>query len=333
MLAPEHEDAASARAACRARGVFSRTLAASVCVVVAGSAGTARAEDVARAYAAPPECPGPRVFAAEVEKRTSGTAPPDVRITIERSAVEGYDGRLFLDGLVRDVHAATCAETVQALALAVALAADDAGEDETAPAPSASAASSPALAAERAPADVAAEAPSRVAKRAEALLGLAFGGTSALAAGLSPELALFGGVDFDGRSLRAGVSGARGAEVSSASGTSRVERLSLHADGCPVSARTGVLRVSPCARLDVGVLRGAGQALENAESRSLLWLAISGGGRAGVDVTDALFVEADARAAVPLLRHTFFVRPSDVVYRVPVATVELSLSVGYRFPK
>ncbi len=302
-----------------------------VCVVIAGAAGSARAEDVARAYEAPPECPGPQVFAAEVEKRTAGRAPRDARIAITRSAAEGYDGRLVLDGVARDVHAATCGETVQALALAVALAAEDAVEDEPAPAP-APAAPSPAPVVESAP-DDAAEAPSRVAKRGHALFGLGGGGTSAIGGGLSPELAIFGGVDIDGRSLRAGVSGARTAVLSSSIGTSRLERLTLHVDGCPVSVRAGFFRISPCARLDAGILHGSGDSLENAESRSLVWAALSGGGRAGFDVTDALFVETDARAAFPLVRHEFFVRPNDVVYRVPTVAVELSVSLGYRFPK
>ncbi|OJY16705.1 MAG: hypothetical protein BGO98_10925 [Myxococcales bacterium 68-20] len=326
MLARRHEDATSAR-----RRWGPRSVTAAVCVVIAGAAGSARAEDVARAYEAPPECPGPPVFAAEVEKRTAGRAPRDARITITRSAVEGYDGRLFLDGVVRDVHAATCGETVQALALAVALAAEDGVEDEPEPAP-APAAPSPAPVAESDP-DDAAEAPSRVAKRGHALFGLGFGGTSALGTGLSPELAIFGGVDVDGRSLRAGVTGARGAVHTSSIGTSRVERLALFVDGCPVSARAGLFRLSPCARFDVGFLHGSGDSLENAESRSLLWLALSAGGRAGFNVTDALFVETDARAAIPLVRHEFFVRPNDVVYRVPTVAVELSVALGYRFSK
>lgn len=327
MLARRREDATSAR-----RRWGPRSVTAAVCVVIAGAAGSARAEDVARAYEAPPECPGPQVFAAEVEKRTAGRAPRDARIAITRSAVEGYDGQLFLDGVVRDVHAATCAETVQALALAVALAAEDAVEDEPAPAP-APAAPSPGPVVESAPADVDEEPPSRVAKRGQALFGLGFGGTSAVGSGLSPELAIFGGVDVDGRSLRAGVSGARGAVLSSSIGTSRVERLALYVDGCPVSVRTGLLRLSPCARLDAGFLHGSGESLENAESRTLLWFALSAGGRASFDVTDALFVETDARAAFPLVRHVFFVRPDDVVYRVPTAAVELSVSLGYRFSK
>jgi hypothetical protein len=280
------------------------------------------------AYEAPPECPGPQVFDEEVDRRgVAGRAPRRVRISITKAATDGYDGQLIFDGRARELHASSCDEVVQALALAVAMAAEDAVEERASPPPAA---------VDRAPQARAEDATAPRAgsrKRPDAIFGLAFGATNGVGPGVSPELSVFGGLEHDGHSFRLGLSAARSASLATALGTARIERLVLGAEGCPLSVRASVLRVSPCGRIEGGFLRGAGESLENAESSSLPWLAVGVGGRLSLDVTQTLFVEADARAAVPLLRHGFFVRPDDVVYRVPSVTAEVFVAMGYRFSK
>ena len=165
------------------------------------------------------------------------------------------------------------------------------------------------------------------------MLGVGLGATSGVGPSLAPGLAIFGGLDIGRQSVRIGVAGARSSAISTDLGTARFTRLALYVDGCPISARSGAFELAPCVRFDGGFLRGSGESLENAESSTLPWLAISAGGRLRVDMTTALFVEGEARAAVPLLRHRFFVRPSDTVYRVPVVTAEAFVSVGHRFSK
>ena len=80
---------------------------------------------VALAYEAPPECPDARAFDAEVAKRAPSANPRDARVAIRGATSLGYDGELVIGGLTRTVHAGTCSETVEALALALALATTD----------------------------------------------------------------------------------------------------------------------------------------------------------------------------------------------------------------
>ena len=294
-------------------------------------------EDASAAYDAPPECPSAHVFEAEVERRAPGVAKPEARVAVTGSPKAGYDGRLILDGRVRSVHAETCDEAVQALALAVAMAATEEvpqpsdGEDTTGePTPVANA--SPPVASLETRDQTAASAPPR-ATRPQVLVGLGLGATSGVGPGLTPGVAIFGGLDLGGPAIRFGLNGARSGTVATDLGSARFTRVTLHVDGCPVTLHRGAFRVSPCARFDGGVLRGSGESLENAESTALPWLAVSAGARLQLDLTDAVFFEGEARASAPLLRHTFFVRPNDTVYRVPLVTAEAFLSIGHRFSK
>jgi len=290
-------------------------------------------ENGTTAYEAPPECPKAHVFDAEVDKRAPGTTTTNARVAITGSTRAGYDGRLVLDGRARDVHAATCDETVQALALAVAMAAmDDAaeppGEEAASPEPKGLPNASPARRDETAP-----NSPSPSTTRPQVLLGLGLGAVSGVGPGLAPGLAIFGGLDLGGRTIRFGIGGARSGAVATNLGSARFTRLGLYVDGCPISLRRAAFELSPCARLDGGVLNGSGESLENAEATALPWLAVSAGGRLVVDVMPAFFLEGEARAGVPLLRHTFFVRPNDRVFRVPLVSAEAFVSVGHRFSK
>jgi hypothetical protein len=290
--------------------------------------------DTLDTYEVPRECPGAESFAAEVAKRTATRRPPrGVQITISRAA-GGYSGRLTLDGLTRDLHAATCSELAQALALAVASAAED-EDDETSPVPPGPARPSAVLPFSPVWRSDEAFVPKTPPERAlELLLGGGIGATSVLGVGVSPELRLFGGIDHGrGWSLRVGGSVVRSAERSTAVGSSRFERWAIQLEGCPATARHASLFISPCGRLTVGALRGMGESVENAESTSLLWLSVATGGRLGIDLGRRVFVEAEAQVVLPLLRHGFYVRPNEVVQRVPVLGVDGSIALGYRFSK
>ena len=329
-------DARPARRRLAASGVRAALLLrGSVVAAVMLSAGDLLgAEDAATVYEAPPECPKAHVFEAEVEKRSPGTTASNARVAITGSARAGYEGRVILDGQARDIQTATCEEAVQALALAVAMAAiddapDAAGGDDSLPEPRVLPTASP-------PPDedqTAANDPSPSVTGPRPLFGLALGATGGVGPGLAPALAIFGGLDLGGRTIRLGIGGARSGAVATDLGSARFTRVGLYVDGCPISLRRGALELSPCVRLDGGVLRGSGESLENAEATALPWLAASAGGRLLADVTPAFFLEAEARAVAPLLRHTFFVRPNDRVYRMPLVTAEAFISVGHRFSK
>lgn len=297
-------------------------------ILAASTLAARQANAQARAsYDVPEGCPDAGAFEEAVARRAPGIATTSTRVAISGSASTGYDGRLELDGLARDVHGATCEETVEALALAVAMAAsEDVVETEPAvPSPPRSPVWS--RPAPRAP------MPVRPAERSHFVAGAGVGAASAVGPGVSPAIAIFGGLEIAGGSLRAGGSAARSAMITTDQGTASFERWALHVDGCPLSVRAGALHAAPCARLDAGVLRGSGESLENAESKALLWLSASAGGRLGLDLGATWFLEGEARVVVPLLRHAFFVRPRDFVHRVPSLAAEAMISMGYRFSK
>jgi hypothetical protein len=274
-------------------------------------------------YHAPAECPDRHVFVGEVAKRARAQRAAQGAVSIAPSASDGYVGRLVVEGLEREVHAETCAEVVEALALAVALAAEEVDEASTLPSPTPEVAEAP-------PAEAAVDPPSR--KTVEVALGAGLGWTSALGVGVSPELAVFGGIDVSGRSLRLGASFARSSMRSTPLGTARFERWALHLEGCPVTAMpVARVRVAPCARATGGALRGSGETIENAESSSLLWLSAGVRGRLLLELGRSLFAETELGVDVPLFRHGFYVRPNDVVQRVPVLVAEGALSLGCRF--
>ncbi len=307
------------------------TLVMLVTITLATNVARAAEYPAAFDYEAPRECPDARAFEAAVAKRAPSAAPQDARVSISGSSSHGYDGQLVVDGHARNVHGATCDETVEALALAVALAAMNEDEDAEPARPERPASPS---ATEAAPASgAAATKPPGSERRALGVLGLGFGGASGVGPGLAPEVGIFGGLDIDGGAYRLGVNAARSSELSTIHGTARFERWTLDLDACPIAARSGSFRMAPCGRFDAGILRGVGESVENGESSALLWLSIGAGGRVGLDLTRTFFVEGEARAVVPLLRHGFFVRPNDVIHRVPVLAVEAFVLVGHRFSK
>ncbi|AKV02362.1 hypothetical protein AKJ09_09025 [Labilithrix luteola] len=294
----------------------------------------ARAETAPVSYAAPPECPDVDAFRAEIEKRAdAGRVLARAHTSIAKSAEHGYDGTLRIDDRARDVHAATCEEVVQALALAAALAAEEmAAEAPMPPEP----AISPVAPVKEVPAppSAAVDRPRPVTREPEnddgIVLGAGLGATGAVGPTVAPEVFVFGGFELDGRSLRLALDVARSSDMDTVAGTARFERWSARVDGCPLSVRFGV-RLSPCVGFEGGLLRGMGQSISNAEASSLVWLSLGVGGRADLDLTRSLFVAADVQLGFPLLRHGFFVRPSDVVYEVPAVFGQAALSLGYRF--
>lgn len=291
------------------------------------------------AYTAPAACPGVDVFRSEVAKRVGadraiGSVVGRARTVIAGSDGAGYDGTLNLDGRMRSVHAATCDEVVQALALAAALAAEEIVADppEAPPEPPATAVPSVAPSPPPVVVDRRAAPPTSPSTQSAFFVGAGLGATGAVGPTVAPELFVFGGLDIDGRSVRLALDVARSSDMSTPVGTARFERWSVRADGCPLSVRFGV-RLSPCVRFDGGVLRGVGESITNAESSSFAWLAVGVGAKVELDLGRTLFLAGDIQAGFPLLRHGFFVRPNDIVFEVPAVFGEAALSLGYRFSK
>lgn len=290
-------------------------------------------------YTAPAECPDVDAFRAEVAKRVGadraiGSVVGRARAVIAGSDGKGYDGTLNLDGRMRSVHAATCDEVVQALALAAALSAEEIVADPPDAAPERQAEPPSVVPPPPRPVvvDRRVEPMTSPATSRTFFAGAGLGATGAVGPTVAPELFVFGGLDVDGRSARLALDVARSSDMSTPVGTARFERWSVRADGCPLSVRFGV-RLSPCVRLDGGVLRGFGESIANAESSSFAWLAVGVGAKAELDLGTALFLSGDIQAGFPLLRHGFFVRPNDVVFEVPAVFGEAGLSLGVRFPK
>src|SRR5262249_44756944 len=154
-----------------------------------------------------------------------------------------------------------CVEVVQALALAVAMV----STEELADTPQAQGVASAAPPATQESVDrtpnVSAGPPK---KGLPIVLGVGLGASGVVGRRLASELSVFGGVESAKGSLRGGVGAARSETLSTPLGTARLERWALRVEGCPITVRPADLRMSPCVRLDGGVLRGIGESIQNA---------------------------------------------------------------------
>lgn len=292
--------------------------------------------DLAVTYDAPSDCPGAQSFAAEVDRRRSARVgssralPDGAEIVITKAAPPAaYHGRLRLDGGLREVDGATCVEVVEALALIVAVA-----EEELEAAP-------PAQPPTPAPAPVPVgasmvEGPGpapRAESGARAVAGVALGVTTAAAPEASPLVEVFGGIGWRGASVRLVAAASRSFEITTPGGTARFERWTGRVVGCALTIELAALHLTPCLATEAGALIGSGLSMVNASSSALAWAAAAAGGRLEWDLSRHLFVEADARAILPLLRHRYVARPEVTAFAVPALAFEGSLGVGYRFSK
>ncbi len=111
--------------------------------------------------------------------------------------------------------------------------------------------------------------------------------------------------------------------------------LDLVAGSLGVCLRAVELRafaVGPCARGEVGVVRGRGTGVENPRSASAPWYSVGAGAEATYEVGAAVALVARASAIAPLTRPRFFLERLGTVHEPAPATGRLELGAEVRFP-
>jgi hypothetical protein len=317
----------------------------SACVVVVGAilgaGGVAAADEQAPEavhidYAAPGECPaGPEVETL-IAERTSrfrsvdeAQATRTFAIAIETTPA-GFEGRLSVRDAqgsrpVRVITGAACRDITDAVALIVALAIDPrallAPAKPSAPAP-APAPPPPTIA--PAPADHASSTDSAESRAPwDAYAALQTRMTGALAP--VPVFGAMASAEIEPRvravlapAFRLGAQGGLAKTVDTRRGAAHFWWAAASAAICPIAIGVGdrvVLR--PCVAADAGKESVSGDQTADARNVSPLWLDIGAIGRLQWKIGDALRVEAEGGAILPLVRNIFFFDPDTTVHHVP----------------
>jgi hypothetical protein len=328
----------------------------------ASNAGAAekRAEDLPfrLVYEVPASCPASDVLVRKIRSSSARARPGtpvesavDLWVTIGEHT-EGFVGELrvrYPDGsqFTRTVPAPDCDESTSAIALIAAIAIDpdaalqattEPGEPPPALAPPAPPAP-PALPPPSSPINSGVEAPSAGSSVRPSgwSLGARGGVTSALAPSIVPDFGLFGAYDAGGSSFvspRASVTAlyARSATAEDRLGSARYDRIGGRLAGCPVDL-LGVAgwALRPCGVGEAGRLHAQGTDVPNAQSRSVVWVALGASVRADTELVPRLTFGAELGVLFPLVRNGFFYEPDGVVvHRVGATSVQGAIELGFR---
>ncbi|WP_437765984.1 hypothetical protein WMF27_26960 [Sorangium sp. So ce281] len=347
----------------------SRSSAAPLFVISAALGGSAVAHAQPSAaplrfeYRAEAGCPAEAEFRARVGARLrrniAETDAASAYVVIIEQRDRRFIGRLSVraaDGTAsdRDVAGDTCDDVVAALAVVTALAVDaQAGDAPVAAAtpavsasPSAVAAPPPPVGAPPASAPPAGAPPAGNARaRPPAPEPDA---TTHLVLGAQLLVGQMIGVPSFGARISAepplavttrGVGPARfdaDLEVSSdvpvAGGSASFLRAALGADACPLGASLGVLRLSPCARVEGGLVSASRRGIAPARSVTRGWLALGLPVRARLPLWGPFVLDADAGVRLPLLRGGFFPDGADAAARPPPIESVAALGLGLTIP-
>jgi hypothetical protein len=336
-------------------------------VVCLSAQAAAQLDKVRIEYRAPPECPDVDAFKDLVRSRVSANweaAPGEFarRVVVDVSSVEGrYSATVALADEVgaqgaKTVSGAVCANVVDGIALATALAIEPRGKDGqepseagpvTTPAADGPADTATALAAVPPPTGTTPQErradpdspPSSTAPEGWRLSGVRLSARALLATGVGPAAAGGAalGIVFEARGARLGVAlqGWRTGRIESQGVRARFERLSARLDGCPiVLALSKWATVEPCPFVELGVV--AGEAFEDPPAvirgnrGSAPWYAAGGLGRL-VGRFGRFVVELEGAAGGPLRRERFYVEGGDEIHRVPAYYGAFAAGLGVVF--
>ncbi|WP_441292546.1 hypothetical protein ACSRUE_21060 [Sorangium sp. KYC3313] len=121
-------------------------------------------------------------------------------------------------------------------------------------------------------------------------------------------------------------------DVPVAGGSASFLRAALGADACPLGASLGVLRLSPCARVEGGLVSASRRGIAPARSVTRGWLALGLPVRARLPLWGPLVLDADAGVRLPLLRDGFFPDGADAAARLPPLESVAALGLGLTIP-
>ena len=321
-------------------------------------------------YDAPTECPRDTEFAAQVQARAPRLrrvqAGEAQAFSVRISRVDaGYRGELTSSDATgahatREVMGDTCAEVAGALGLVLALTIDPnaplgamaralttiAAADSDTPARAA-----PPAANEQPPR--AGPARSRDARDSPPFIATpspmpalhfaaGVGATSIVGLAVDP---MFGGAIFVEARFPlvrdAGVQSVRlaGRRAESATldapggGTAQLTWTAATLDVCPLSWGAGSLALSPCARVDVGVLAGSGANVPHPSDDSRSWFDAGALARGRWDFAGPFFADLEVGAVAAVTRPRFHFDVPDITIRQPAPVLGIAaLHVGGRFP-
>jgi len=279
-------------------------------------------------------------FAEAVHARSHAPIPPrySMHVSITR-AKKTIRGRLVAkdregEAFARNVEGRTCAEVVDALALALAMAVEveeDAPEEKkTAPPPDTTV---PLLPPPSPPAAEESHAPPKPLTISLGASGLAVGGyTPVIAAGG----AVFGEIAEHGLSARLSATFAQSNPVTRGEGDFQTRASFLWGAGvvdlCAAFVQFARFSAWGCGRFEAGVLQSSSSSSgETLDSHA--WLAIGVTARARFLVSGPFFLEASPWASAPFVAEHYIFRTVTQVHDVPVVVGGGSLSAGFSFTR
>ncbi|WP_438031963.1 hypothetical protein [Sorangium sp. So ce204] len=121
-------------------------------------------------------------------------------------------------------------------------------------------------------------------------------------------------------------------DVPVAGGSASFLRAALGADACPLGASLGVLRLSPCARVEGGLVSASRRGIAPARSVTRGWLALGLPVRARLSLWGPFVLDADAGVRLPLLRDGFFPDGAGAGARPPPIESVAALGLGLTIP-
>lgn len=298
-------------------------------LVVAGAAGTAAAdpERIAVQYTVPAGCPDQAAFVAAIQTRATAVVAVDGArlfvVTIHAAAdAAPITGTLSIiaDGAetTRELTGATCAETVDALALAAALAIEEQAAATPAPVEPAAVVR----------VDPPAVPPPRLTPRS---WRIAAGAGVARFGGVTPAgvfaVAVHASLGRDrGPRFRIGVARSERDDIATATGGADLRATLVRLDACPIALVRGRFDAAPCAGLELGALTAHGADVTMATGDTRPWVAPDAALRLRAR-SGRFAIELEGAIAFPLIRDRFVILPSTTVHEVPAVTTTVGLGI------
>ncbi len=239
------------------------------------------------------------------------------------------------EAFVRDVEGRTCAEIVDALALALAMAIEveeDAPNEKVNP-PPAEPASEPLVPPPSPPQPEESHGPPKVMTVSVGASGLAVGGyTPVIAAGGS----VFGEVSEYGLSARLSASFAQSNPVTRGEGDFQTRASFLWGAGvvdlCAAFVRGVRLSVWGCGRFEAGALQSS-SSITGETLDAHAWLAVGVSARVRYVVSGPFFLELSPWLSAPFVAEHYIFRTVTQVHDVPIVVGGGSLSAGFSFTR
>jgi hypothetical protein len=318
-------------------------------ILWAGAASAEPAVESAHlAYLAIPPCPSQQDFERAVRERTrrwtSASRESAHRVFSVSLSNEGeeWTGRLQVQAggetpTMRTVSGGSCEEVADAMALVVAVAIDPrrslAVESVEEPEPAGEMTTPE-------PPVVARPGPVGEPKAPVARWRAGLGAQVALHGGPAPEpmwtVPLFFEWCFDRHQspdplFRVSVGRGALTAASLLGSSARFSWTFARVEGC-AAWQVGDFRLAPCAMVEGGALRGAGQGVDVPRAKTRPWFVAGLVGRGQWVVTPGLFVEGQASLGTPLVRDRFYLEPDTTVHDVAYLTWGGAIGLGAHFP-